>query len=143
MSRPFKSAAANRPEPFVITDGLAVYRFGAGPPLLLMPYPHADEVTGDPTPTLLTKQLVALGHEVISFDPPGSGRSTRPMRLGMAEVVSCAREVLEVCGVQDPVDVLGHSQGAIAALAFALDHPPKVNRMVLVGGTAAGPSPLF
>lgn len=135
-----KQRSVNPHEPYAIRDGLAVYRFGKGKPLLWVPYPHADEVIGDPTPSLLTKQLVALGCEVISFDPPGSGRSTRAMQLSMAEMLACAKEALEVCGVHDAVDVLGHSQGAITALAFTLETPTLVRRLVLVGGAAGGAS---
>lgn len=130
----------SRPDPYTVSAGLAAYRFGSGAPLLWLPYPHADEVIGDPTPMVFIKQLTSLGRQVISFDPPGSGRSSRAMHLGMPEIVACAAEALEVCGIQQPVDVLGHSQGAIAALAFTLEHPAKVKSLVLVGGAAGGPS---
>ena len=130
----------SHPMPYTLPNGLAVYRFGSGVPLLWIPYPHADEVIGDPSPTTLIRQLTALGREVISFDPPGSGRSARTMELGMPEILACAKEALEVCNIKDSVDVIGHSQGVIAALAFTLENPSKVKRLVLIGGAAGGPS---
>jgi pimeloyl-ACP methyl ester carboxylesterase len=129
-----------RPKPTFFRDGLAIYAFGAGVPLLLMPYPHGASVVGDLTPTALIDGLVPLGRHVITFDPPGAGRSTRPLRLGMAEMLDCAEEALAICGVPGAVDVFGHSQGALAALAFAIERPWRVRRLILVGAAAGGPS---
>lgn len=127
-------------EPFTVHDGLAVYRHGVGKPVLFMAYPHATALLGDPDPMQLVCELGSLGREVVGFDPPASGRSTRAMRLDMPEMIGCALETLEVCGIDQPVDVIGHSQSAVAALAFALEHPGRVRRLVLVGGAAAGAS---
>ncbi len=121
-----------------LVDGLAVHTRGAGPSILLMPYPHAVSVVGDPTMDALINPLVALGRRVVTFDPPGSGRSTCPPRLGMRKMLACAETALDVTGVNQPVDVLGHSQGGMAALAFALDHPHMIRRLVLVGTAASG-----
>jgi hypothetical protein len=38
--------------------------------VLLMPYPHALSVVGDPTLERLVAGLVALGRRVVTFDPP-------------------------------------------------------------------------
>jgi pimeloyl-ACP methyl ester carboxylesterase len=106
-----------------------------------MPYPHAATVAGGRTLTELVEGLEALGRRVITFDPPVSGRSTRAMRLDMGEMLGCAVEALEVCSLEDaPVDVMGHSQGGFAALAFAIERPERVRRLVLVGADAGGPS---
>ena len=104
---------ATRLPPFTVHDGLTVYRFGAGAPLLFMPYPHAVSTVGDGVPSLmaLIERLVSFRRTVITFDPPGSGRSTRPLRLGMPEMLACAEEALAACGINGPVDVFGHSQG--------------------------------
>ncbi|MCX7783946.1 MAG: alpha/beta hydrolase [Meiothermus sp.] len=127
-------------EPYKTLDGLAIYRVGKGEPVLWMPYPHAASVVGDPVPDCLIQHLSALGRAVITFDPPHSGRSTRPMRLTFAEMIGCAEEALEACGVDGPVDVVGHSQGAFAALVLAIEQPQRVRSLVLVGGAASGPS---
>jgi pimeloyl-ACP methyl ester carboxylesterase len=127
-----------RPESVLVRGGLAIYAFGAGPPLLLMPYPHGTRVAGDPVPTALYDGLVRIRRRVVTFDPPGAGRSTRPARLAMSEMLGCAEEALAACDATAAVDVLGHSQGALAALAFAIERPPRVRRLILVGA-AAGP----
>lgn len=129
-----------RPQPLVVHEGLAVYAFGKGEPSLLMPYPHAATVVGDPTLTFVVCGFEALGRRVVTFDPPGSGRSSRPMRLGMEEMLECTQEALRVCGVEGPVDVIGHSQAGFAALAFAIERLERVRRLVLVGAGPGGPS---
>jgi len=126
--------------PAIVHEGLAVYAFGSGEPVLLMPYPHAASVVGGPTLTALVEGLRALGREVITFDPPGAGRSTRPIQLDMHEMLGCAEEALSVCGVSEPTDVMGHSQGSFASLAFAIERPECVRRLVLIGAGAGGPS---
>jgi pimeloyl-ACP methyl ester carboxylesterase len=106
--------------PSLVHDGLAIYAFGSGEPVLLMPYPHAATVAGGRTLTRLAEGLKGLERQVLTFDPPGAGRSTRPMRLEMSEMLRCAEEALTVRGLGGgPVDVMGHSQGGFAALAFA------------------------
>jgi len=84
--------------------------------------------------------LIKLGRQVISFDPPGSGQSTRPARLGMPEMHQCANEALDVCGVASPVDAMGHSMGGLAVLAYAIEQPARVKRLVLVGTGSGGPA---
>jgi hypothetical protein len=57
--------------------GLAIYRLGSGEPLLLIPAPHGF-VAGPTAEGPLAALLTALGHTVITFDPPGAFRSARP-----------------------------------------------------------------
>jgi pimeloyl-ACP methyl ester carboxylesterase len=123
-----------------VHDGLAIFRFGAGQPLLFMPYPHAVSVVGDATPAALIEGLVALGFEVITFDPPGAGQSPRPTRLDMPEILACVEEALAACGITGPVDVFGHSQGGVAALAFALERSQRAQRLVLANTSSGGPA---
>jgi pimeloyl-ACP methyl ester carboxylesterase len=126
------------PEPIAIQDGLAVYRFGHGEPVLLMPGPHRFQRPGLRSADALIDGLVTLHRTVVTFDPPGSGRSTRAARLGMAETHQCSGEALRVCGVTGPVDAVGHSMGGLTLLAFALDHPSRIRRMILIGTGAGG-----
>jgi len=129
---------ANPPEPYAIHDGLAVYRIGGGPPVLLMPGPHRFQIPGDGSAMPLIEGLTGLGRQVISFDPPGSGRSNRPMRLSMSEMHDCADEALAVCGISGPIDAVGHSMGGLAVLAYTIERPERVRRLVLIGTGTGG-----
>jgi proline iminopeptidase len=86
----------------------------------------------------LAELLVGLGRRVVSFDPPGAFASSRPPRLGLAEMLACSREALQVVGVAPPVDVVGHSQATLCQLALALAAPQLVRRLVLVGAVDGG-----
>ncbi len=128
----------NLPTPYTIHDGLAVYRMGTGDPVLLMPAPHRFQIPGDGSALPLINGLVGLGRQVISYDPPESGHSTRPMQLSMQEMHQCANEALDVAGVRGAVDVLGHSMGGLTTLAYTLEHPERVRRLLLVGTGTGG-----
>ena len=105
-----------------------------------MPGPHRFQRVGTRSGDALVEGLVDVGRRVITFDPPGSGRSTRPARLSMSEMHDCADEALAAVGIDAPVDALGHSMGGLAALAYALERPGRVRRLVLVGTGSGGPA---
>ena len=118
--------------PVEIHRGLAVYRSGAGAPVLVLPYPHASG-GGPMVEGSLACVAVASGFQVATFDPPAQYRSTRPARVALDEMVECAAETLDVLRMTEPVAVLGHSMSALCAFYFALTHPERVYRLVLVG----------
>jgi pimeloyl-ACP methyl ester carboxylesterase len=91
-------------------------------------------------PAAIIEGLEQADRQVITFDPPGAGRSTRRARLDLAEMLDAAEEALQNCGVNGPVDMVGHSQGAFVALAFAIERTPRVRRLILIGAGAGGPS---
>ncbi len=124
-----------------IHDGLAVYRIGAGEPLLLFPYPHASTLR-PMAEDRLAALLAGLGRQVITFDPPGAYRSTRPMRCDMAEMLDCAAEALAINRVSEPIDVIGHSMGGLCALGLAIGRPALVRRLVLIGSLSGWPAVL-
>lgn len=120
-------------------DGLAVYRLGAGEPLLLLPYPHGSTMR-PMAEGLLAAQLAGLGRSVITFDPPGAYRSTRPPRVDMQEMQDSALEALQVSAVAAPVDVVGHSMGSLCALGLAVEQSWLVRRIVLIGSLSGWPA---
>ena len=117
-------------QPTRMINGLAVYEVGQGKPILVFPYPHA----GTQTPMAQNKFVlffVGLGRKVITFDIPGAYASTREPQVSMQEMLDCGIEALQSAGLQGKIDVAGHSMGGLVALAFALQHPERVNRLVL------------
>jgi pimeloyl-ACP methyl ester carboxylesterase len=99
--------------PWSMHSGLAVYRFGQGERILLMPGPHRFARPGLATTDALINHLTGMGRQIITFDPPGSGRSTRPAQLSMREMHDCADEALDVGGVVGGVDAVGHSMSGL------------------------------
>jgi pimeloyl-ACP methyl ester carboxylesterase len=115
-------------------DGTPVHALeqGSGPPVVLI---HGS---GSLIQDFVTSGLVerlARTRRVLVFDRPGYGYTARPRgivwtpeRQAALLVAACA-----VLGVERPV-VLGHSWGTLVALAWALDHPDAVSRLVLASG---------
>jgi pimeloyl-ACP methyl ester carboxylesterase len=122
-----------------LRDGLAVYRFGEGPPLLLIPYPMAAFVVGDPVLDALIVGITSLGFSCITFDPPGSGKSTRQPDCSLAEMLDCTLQALDAFRIDSPVSVLAHSQATLVALALAEQHPDRVTSLILGGASARSP----
>ncbi len=115
-------------------DGVRLHYLvrGEGEPVLLL---HGNAVTqGDFEASGLVDQL-AQHHRVIAFDRPGFGHSTRPRgrRWTPEAQAELLHRALQALDIERPV-VLGHSMGALVALALALNHPDSVAGLVLVGG---------
>ncbi|GAC1574374.1 MAG: poly(3-hydroxyalkanoate) depolymerase [Candidatus Dormibacteria bacterium] len=108
---------------------LNVRRVGSGRPLLLL------NGIGCGVETWGALELAMPGFELLSFDPPGVGRSPNtPRPLRMKEVAGLAVALADSCG-WDQFDVLGVSWGGMAAQQLAHDHPSRVRRLVLAATT--------
>jgi pimeloyl-ACP methyl ester carboxylesterase len=139
----FEDEEYGRKDPFVepvsAIDGLAVYTNGSGQPLLLFPYPHGH--TMEPMAQGPIAEILArLGRTVVTFDVPGAYRSTREPVGDMDEMIRSADEALDRLGIQGPVDVVGHSMGGLAALAYAIERPERTRRLVLVTSLSGFPA---
>lgn len=124
----------------MLAAGLAVHRIGTGDPVLLMPAPHRFERVGLWAFDVLVDGLTSLGRQVITYDPPGSGRSEGPARVTLDEVLRCTDRALDACATSAPVDAVGHSMAGLALLAYALERPRRIGRLVLVGTGSGGPA---
>jgi pimeloyl-ACP methyl ester carboxylesterase len=77
--------------------------------------------------------LTAVGHRVIVPDQIGFGKSSKPtdVQYSFHELVRHTTTLLDQLGV-DQVTVVGHSMGGMVASRFAIDHPERTARLVLL-----------
>jgi pimeloyl-ACP methyl ester carboxylesterase len=111
---------------------LHVVEQGEGPAVVLI---HGNMVSERDFEASGLFDRLARNHRVIAFDRPGFGHSTRPRDrvwtpAAQAKLLHAA---LVQLGVEQAA-VVGHSMGAMVALALALDYPQDVRRLVLLGG---------
>ena len=105
---------------------------GTGRPVLLL---HGN---GAMVEDLLISGVVdraARQYRAVAFDRPGFGHSDRPgnRRWTASAQAFILSEAFRLLGIDRPI-VVGHSWGALVALALALDHPGQVSGLVLVSG---------
>jgi pimeloyl-ACP methyl ester carboxylesterase len=119
---------------FVTVDGVKLHYLarGTGPTVVLL---HGNVVMADDWVASGVFDSLAKSHRVIAFDRPGFGHSERPRSTvwtpaAQAELVA---EALKSLG-EDKVTLVGHSFGAMVALALALEQPEIVSSLVLIGG---------
>jgi pimeloyl-ACP methyl ester carboxylesterase len=119
---------------FVEIDGVRLHYVerGEGAPLLLL-HGSGSMIQDFESSGLLA--LAARSYRVIVFDRPGYGYSERPRGTVWSPGAQAAfiHRALVRLGVSR-VTVLGHSWGASAAIAFALQHPEVVTGLVLASG---------
>jgi pimeloyl-ACP methyl ester carboxylesterase/DNA-binding CsgD family transcriptional regulator len=118
---------------------LAYAVHGHGPPLVKAPnwLTHLDYDWRTP---VWRHWLQGLGerHTVIRHDERGCGLSDREVPdFALDRSVADLEAVVDAAGV-DRFTLLGISQGAAIAIAFAVRHPERVSRLVLYGGYARG-----
>lgn len=111
------------------TDGidLHVSEHGAGPPVVLL--------SGGPgcIHYLDAERTVPQGFRTFCPDPRGVGRSSGGPH-GVATAIADLEQIRRALGVPQ-WRVAGHSWGADLAVAYALEHPDSVSKVVAVGGT--------
>lgn len=77
---------------------------------------------------------LSANHRVIALDLPGFGRSDKPARAYTVPFFQdVIIELLDTLTIPR-VMLVGHSLGAIIAHSIALNHPARVNRLILIGG---------
>lgn len=115
----------------VLGNRLRVSVRGEGPPVLLINGLGASIALWEPL------HLDLEDFRVISFDAPGTGRSSTPSvpyTIGaLADVVAGLLDALR----EEAVDVVGYSFGGAVAQQLARDYPSRVRRLVL-GATTCG-----
>jgi pimeloyl-ACP methyl ester carboxylesterase len=97
---------------------------------------HGNVVTAEDFALSGVLDLTAeRGHRTVAFDRPGFGYSDRPRPAAWtpAAQADLLRQTFARLGIACPI-VLGHSWGALVALALALNHPDAVRGLVLLSG---------
>lgn len=118
----------------ITVDGVRVHALdrGSGPAVVLL---HGSGSLAQDFVTSGLVDALSRTHRVIAFDRPGYGYSERPRGTIWTPERQAALLVRAAAalGVERPV-VVGHSWGTLVALAWALDHPDAVSRLVLASG---------
>jgi pimeloyl-ACP methyl ester carboxylesterase len=105
---------------------LAATAHGQGPALLMIPGLGSSRFVYAPIVPLLAEH-----HRVIVFDPRGVGASdVTDGPYTMAQLADDATCVLDAAG-EDTAAVWGASMGGMVAQHVALDHPDRVDRLLL------------
>lgn len=86
--------------------------------------------------------LVDAGYRVILMDSPGWSKSDSIVSTGSRSNLNgrILAGLVEALGLER-IHILGNSMGGHSAVAFALDNPGRVGKLVLMGGGTGGASP--
>ncbi|HEX6281940.1 MAG TPA: alpha/beta hydrolase [Nitrososphaera sp.] len=113
---------------------MAYRMFGKGEPIVLVHGYGGSMDIWDPT---LLNDL-AQNRTVIVFNNRGVGNSTLGEKnYSIEQLAEDTVGLLDVLGIKN-VDVLSWSMGGMIAQELAINHPDKVNRLVLYGSTCGG-----
>ena len=118
---------------------LAYASHGSGPPIVKAPN-WLTHVEFDWKSPLWRPWLEALGetNRVIRYDERGAGLSDWEVEdFSLGAWVADLEAVVEAAGV-DRFTLLGLSQGAQIAIAYAVRHPERVSHLVVCGGYLGG-----
>lgn len=105
-----------------------VQELGAGAPVVML---HGLLIGSLASWYFTAAPALARRHRVRLFDLRGHGKSA-PAKTGY-DVRTLAGDLEALTAdLAGPIDLVGHSWGALVALRFALDHPARVRRLALV-----------
>jgi pimeloyl-ACP methyl ester carboxylesterase len=140
-----RAAAAAHPSQMMGTcraaDGvrLAYAKIGSGPPLVKTAnwLSHLERDRESPIWTHWL-DFLGSGRTFVRYDARGNGLSDWDVgEIDFERFVGDLETVLDACGIER-APLLGISQGAAVATAFAARHPERVSGLVLIGGCARG-----
>jgi pimeloyl-ACP methyl ester carboxylesterase/DNA-binding CsgD family transcriptional regulator len=112
---------------------------GKGPPLVRVGHwmTHLERDWESPVWRPWLTELSKF-NTLIRYDQRGNGLSDRNVPAISFETWLSDLETVVAAAGHSPVMLLGASQGAPIAIAYAAKHPQRVNRLVLYGGFARG-----
>jgi pimeloyl-ACP methyl ester carboxylesterase/DNA-binding CsgD family transcriptional regulator len=117
---------------------IAYATYGSGPPLVKAAnwLSHLEFDFESPVWSHLVAEL-AREHTLVRYDERGCGLSDWNVELSFEAWVGDLEAVVHAAGVER-LPLLGISQGASIAIAYAVRHPDRVTHLVLHGGYARG-----
>ncbi len=107
--------------------GPALYMVSGGPGESYVPFrPYLDVLSNDFT--------------VVYHDPRGCGLSSKPQYPEAYSIERLARDLEKLRAAQghERINLLAHSSGGAVAVRYALAHPERVERLVIVSSWAVG-----
>src|SRR5262245_28847953 len=114
------------------TPSLALQSFseGAGSPLVMLGGGTVGAAEFTPHAGLLARDFHVVRLQTLNIE---RAQKTQPLPPGYSLKTESAAMTgsLDQLGITAPVNIVGHSFGALVALDFALDHPERVRAMVL------------
>ena len=129
----------------LLDDGLSPFRFmtvegvrlryierGSGTPVLLL---HGNGSMIEDFVASGIMDDAETGYRFVAFDRPGFGHSERPPghTWGPSEQARLLMGAARQLEIERPI-IVGHSWGALVALAIALHHPDDIAGLVLISG---------
>lgn len=88
--------------------------------------------------SLQARYLSHHGHAVLAVDLPGHGRSEGPLLESIEAMADWVGRLLESIGLARAA-LVGHSMGALVALATAAELPARISHLALIGVAASMP----
>ncbi len=112
---------------------------GNGPPLVRAPhwFTHLEHDWNNPAMMPWSAEL-SRGYSLLRFDQRGTGLSDRDAPISSWECHVSDLECVIDAAQFDRFALLGLSQGAAFAIAYAARHPERVSHLVICGGFARG-----
>jgi 2-hydroxy-6-oxonona-2,4-dienedioate hydrolase len=121
--------------------GVHIQDFGHGHPVVML-HGSGPGASGWSNFSRNVDAFVAAGHRVILIDLPGwGGTDTVVVKTGnrIPINVDAVVGVLDALGIER-AHILGNSMGGATALKFAIQHPARCDRLIVMGGGAGGQS---
>jgi pimeloyl-ACP methyl ester carboxylesterase len=113
---------------------IAYRRMGSGPPLLVLNGLAATNADWDPA----FIERLASANELVLLDNRGIGASLDDgAPFDVARLAGDAARVIEALDLR-PASVLGWSMGGFIAQRLAIDHPPDVDKLILLSTDSGG-----